>query len=35
MLVAVKRLRPKIIRNTAELRNFVQETKLLRKLHHK
>ncbi|KAK9918800.1 hypothetical protein WJX75_007031 [Coccomyxa subellipsoidea] len=35
VLVAVKRLRPKIIRNTAELRNFVQETKLLRKLHHK
>ena len=34
-LVAVKRLRPSIIRNKAELKNFVEETKLLRKLHHR
>ncbi|CAL8471285.1 g10827 [Coccomyxa elongata] len=34
-LVAVKRLRPSIIKNKEELHNFVEETKLLRKLQHR
>ncbi|KAK9918987.1 hypothetical protein WJX75_008520 [Coccomyxa subellipsoidea] len=35
VLVAVKRLRPSIIKNKEELHNFVEETKLLRKLQHR
>ena len=34
-LVAVKRLRPHILKDKQELANFVEETKLLRKLQHR
>ena len=35
VLVAVKRLRPSILKNKEELLAFVEETKLLRKLQHR
>lgn len=35
VLVAVKRLRPSILKNREELLAFVEETKLLRKLSHR
>ena len=35
MLVAVKRLRPSILKSKEELLAFVEETKLLRKLQHR
>lgn len=34
-MVAVKRLRPTIIKDKEELLNFVEETKLLRKLQNR
>ena len=34
-IVAVKRLRPSILRNKEELINFIEECKLLRKLSHR
>ena len=34
-LVAVKRLKPSILRNKEELINFIEECKLLRKLSHR
>jgi len=35
VLVAVKRLRPSILKSKEELLAFVEETKLLRKLQHR
>ena len=35
VLVAVKRLRPSILKDRSQLLDFVEETKLLRKLSHR